>query len=38
MALVELILLTNGQLEQNLQLQEAEVTYLLGGYAVAVLP
>lgn len=38
MASVELILLTNGQLEQNLQLQEAEVTYLLGGYAVAVLP
>lgn len=36
MAQVELILLTNGQFIQNAQ--GAEITYLLGGYAVAVLP
>ncbi len=37
MALVELILLTNGQLDQSEAVQKAEITYLLGGYAVAVL-
>ena len=38
MARVELILLTNGLFKQITQVQEIEITYLLGGYAVAVLP
>lgn len=38
MAQLELILLTNGQFIQNTGVQEADITYLLGGYAVAVLP
>ena len=38
MAQVELILLTNGQLKNNTKVQNAEITYLLGGYAIAVLP
>lgn len=38
MALAELILLTNGQFAKNREVHNAEITYLLGGYAVAVLP
>ncbi len=38
MAQVELILLTSKQFQQNTSVQKAEITYLLGGYAIAVLP
>ncbi len=38
MAQVELILLTSGQFNQNNVPETVAVTYLLGGYAVAVLP
>ena len=38
MAQVELILLTSKQFQQNTSVHGAEITYLLGGYAIAVLP
>jgi subtilisin family serine protease len=38
MGQVELILLTSKQWQQNAEVQEVEITNLLGGYAVAVLP
>ena len=38
MAQVELILLTSKQFQQNTSVHEAEITNLLGGYAIAVLP
>jgi len=38
MAQVELILLTSKQFQQNASVHEAEITNLLGGYAIAVLP
>jgi len=38
MAQVELILLTNELFDQRTITQEAEITMLLGGYAIAVLP
>ena len=38
MAQVELILLTNGQFLQNADVQGIEITKLLGGYAVVLLP
>ena len=38
MAQVELILLTSKQFQQNTSVNGAELTNLLGGYAIAVLP
>ena len=38
MAQVELILLTNEQFTQNAEQQEIQLTRLLGGYVIAVLP